>query len=58
MHFPLFADKPISETDSSEKTEELGSGEIQQQSWIHKKKYVCMKIFADHCFLCGEVIIN
>ncbi|XP_070559615.1 voltage-dependent L-type calcium channel subunit alpha-1D-like isoform X5 [Ptychodera flava] len=30
--------KPMSETDSSEKTEELGSGEIQQQSWIEKKR--------------------
>jgi len=39
----MFADKPISETDSSEKTEELGSGEIQQQSWIHKKKRRLLK---------------
>ncbi|XP_077996994.1 muscle calcium channel subunit alpha-1-like [Glandiceps talaboti] len=30
--------KPMSETDSSEKTEELGSGEIQQQSWFEKKR--------------------
>ncbi|CAH1784487.1 unnamed protein product [Owenia fusiformis] len=29
--------KPTSETDSSEKTDELGSGEIQQQTWWHKK---------------------
>ena len=33
----FIADKPISETES-EKTEELGSGEIPQTSWWQRKK--------------------
>lgn len=35
--------KPMSETDSSEKTEELGSGEMVQLSWWHKKKRQLLK---------------
>ncbi|XP_038067555.1 voltage-dependent L-type calcium channel subunit alpha-1D-like isoform X3 [Patiria miniata] len=30
--------KPMSESDSSEKSEELGSGDIPQQSWMQRKK--------------------
>jgi voltage-dependent calcium channel L type alpha-1D len=32
-----FSDKPMSEVDSSEKTEELGSGEIKPQKWYQPK---------------------
>jgi hypothetical protein len=34
-----FPGKPISEAESTDKGDgELGSGEIQQQSWFHRKK--------------------
>ena len=37
VEISFVADKPISETES-EKTEELGSGEIPQTSWWQRKK--------------------
>ncbi|XP_071784403.1 voltage-dependent L-type calcium channel subunit alpha-1D-like isoform X3 [Asterias amurensis] len=36
---PKHVPKPMSESDSSEKSEELGSGDLPMQSWVQRKKH-------------------